>query len=182
MTRKTSLYARKRNLSRIIPKGSRMTVDALKGNGLDTYKLHSTLFSESEIDQLMAEARQALIAARRGQASYNDYASFSTAMQKGQAIEDARTIIRGFEPIYKAAEVALTSMEARATATGKWVPPTLYASEINALDDLVWAYEQALKICTYREFYDCQEVALARARSRGEKVYQTGDILEYPET
>lgn len=178
MTQKTTAYARKRNLHRL-PKGSKMVPGSLAGNGLAAYQRHNATFGPSEIDTLMAESRAGLEAARQGKATYNDYASLSSALQKGVAIEDKRTIIRGFAPIYTAASDALIAMEARATTTGKWVPTTLYPTEIKAFDDLLWAYEQALNVCTFKEFYDRQEVALARTRSRGDRVYHAGEVLEY---
>lgn len=179
MGKKTTPYARKRSLRRG-PDGLAIQPGALASNGLAIYQFHNTTFGPEEIDKLMAESRAGLQAARQGRATYNDYSSLSSAMLKGIAIEDARTIIRGFAPIYTAAGQALKAIEARATTTGNWKAPTLYAAEINALDDLVWAYEQALKVCTFKEFYDRQEVALARTRSRGDRVYHTGEVLEYP--
>ena len=128
----------------------------------------------------MHESTEAMKAARQGQISYNDLLALSSALHKGVAIEDARVIIRGFAHIYQRAEAALKAIEARCTTTGRWVPGALYGPEITALDELVWVYREALKVCTYGEFYRRQAVALARTASSGLPVYTAGDVVQYP--
>lgn len=179
MTRKTTAYARSRALTRIAP-GLRYTAMlARKGNGVQTNNLRNTLLTEAEIGQLLADPQAAWDAMRTGRGTYSHLVSLSSALHKGVAIEDARVIIRGFAPIYAAAEAALRAIEARATRTGQWVPTALYAAELTALDDLLFAYEQALRVCTYGEFYDRQAVALARVASVGKPVFTVGDVVEW---
>lgn len=170
MTRKTTTYARKRAQGRT----------PQRGNGLQTNNLHNTLFTPAEIDTLMREPRQALEAARAGRISYNDLVSLSSAMHKGRAIEDCRVIIRGFARIYDRASAAIASIEDRCTTTGRWVPSALYGAEITRLDDLLFAYQETLKVCTYGEFYRRQAVACSRTASQGLPVFTAGDVLEYP--
>jgi hypothetical protein len=181
MNQKTSAYARSRGLTRVAPQLRRVAVKALQGNnGLTRHNEVNTLFTEAEIQMLLRDPRAAHEAMRTGRGTYNDLVSISSALHKGVAIEDARVIVRGFEPIYTAAESALRTIEARATRTGRWVPTALYAAEINAIDDLLFAYEQALRVCTYGEFYQRQAVALARTASNGKPVFTVGDVVEYP--
>lgn len=179
MSRKTSRYARSRGLTKLAPEQRYAATLARKGNCLEHFNRSATLFTAEEIDMLMADPRRAYEAMRTGIGTYNDLVGLSSALHKGIAIEDARIIVRGFAPIYEAAEVALRAIEKRGTRTGKWIPTALYAHELRALDDLLWAYEQALRVCTYQEFYDRQAVALARVASAGQKVYTVGEIVEY---
>lgn len=181
MTRKTTAYARQRGINRL-PPGMVMTTDALKGDSLSAYRLHNTLFTQAEREKLLAEPRAAVLAARQGRATYNDLAALNSMVHKGTAIEDARIIIRGFAHFYAAANEALAKIDARATSSGQWRAPTLYASEINALDDLFFAYDQALRVCTFKEFYDRQELAISRAQGRGDPVGVSGVEMEYPES
>lgn len=182
MGKKTTRYARSRGLTRMLPEERRLATLARKGDGLRTNNLRNTPFTEDELQQLLREPRQAQQAMREGRGTYNDLVSLSSAMHKGIAIEDARVIVRGFAPIYEAAEQALQAIQDRATRTGRWVPTALYAAELTAIDDLLFAYEQALRICTYGEFYDRQAVALARTASAGQQVFTVGDVLEYTPT
>ena len=177
MSRKTSKYAR--GLLNLPPEHRRAATEARKGNGLQRNNQVNTLLTEDEIQRLMADPQRAMTAMRTGQGTYNDLVSLNSAIKKGVAIEDARVIIRGFQSIYDAAEAALDTIEARATRTGKWVPTALYASELNALDDLLFAYEQALRVCTYGEFFQRQATAIARTASEGQTVYTVGDVVEY---
>jgi len=170
MTRKTSTYARKRAQGRT-PR---------RGNGLQTNNLLNTPLTPAEIDTLMREPRKAMEAARAGRITYNDLVSLSSAMHKGRAIEDARVIIRGFAHFYDRSSAAIASIEARCTTTGRWVPSALYGPELTQLDDLLFAYKEALKVCTYGEFYRRQAVACSRTASQGLPVFTTGDVLEYP--
>jgi hypothetical protein len=177
MSRKTTSYATKRGLHRT---DKSRKPKSLKGNGIAANNLHNTPFTQAELDWLLHEPREALAAARTGRISYNDLVSLSSAMHKGIAIEDARTIIRGFAPIYQRANAVISAIEARCSTTGRWVPGALYGPELAALDDLLFAYREALKVCTYGEFYRRQAVALARTASRGLPVFTAGDVLQYP--
>lgn len=175
--KKTTAYARKRGLHRA---GQHIDPRTLKGNGVTVNNLRNTPLTPAEIDWLLHEPKEGLEAARKGCITYNDLVSLSSAMHKGIAIEDARTIIRGLRPIYDRANDAIAAIETRCTKTGRWVPSALYGHELSALDDLLFAYTEALKVCTYGEFFRCQEVALQRTASRGLKVFTAGDVLQYP--
>jgi len=179
MSRKQTPYARSRGLARVAPQDRWATVQALKGNGLQTNNLRNTPFTDAEISHLLADPQAAWEAMRTGRGTYSHLVSLSSAMHKGVAIEDARVIIRGFASIYTQAYTAIKAIEARATRSGRWVPTALYAAELTALDDLLFAYEQALRVCTYGEFYDCQAVAVARTASDGKPVFTVGDVVEY---
>ena len=179
MSRKTSKYARSRGLLSLPPEHRYAATEARKGNGLQRNNQMNTLLTEDEVQRLLADPRRAMTAMRTGHGTYNDLVSLNSAVKKGVAIEDARVIIRGFQPIYDAATNALRTIEDRATRTGRWVPTALYASELNALDDLLFAYEQAIRVCTYGEFFQRQATAIARTASDGQPVYTVGDVVEY---
>lgn len=177
MSRKTTAYARQRGLHRA---GQHIDPRTLKGNGITANNLRNTLLTSAEQDHLLREPRAALETARKGCISYNDLVSLSSAMHKGIAIEDERNIIRGLRPMYDRAHTAINAIEARCTQTGRWVPSALYGHELTALDDLLFAYAQALAVCTYGEFYKCQSVAERRTISNGMQVFVAGEVLEYP--
>lgn len=181
--RKISSYARKRGLMALPTFLRGVATKARKGDGLRANNLHNTPFTADELATLMREPRQAQEAMRTGRGTYNDLVTLSSVWHKGVAIEDARTIIRGFAPIYNEAHAALKAIEARCTATpGRWTTTALYSTELRTIEDMLWAYEQALKTCTYHEFYACQRVAIARAATAGQKIYTVGDVVEYQAT
>lgn len=179
MTQKRSRYAIKRGLHRLAPAERGAAIEARKGNGLATNNERNTPFTEAEVQYLLADPREGLAGLRTGRGTYNNLLSVHSALKKGQAIEDARVIVRGFAGIYHAADEAVTAIRTRATTTGHWTPTALYGRELTALDDLLFAYEQALRICTYQEFFDRQAVALARTLSGGERVFKVGETVEY---
>lgn len=179
MTQKRSRYATSRGLHRLTPAERSAAIQARKGNGLSTNNERNTLFTEAEVQYLLTDPRAGLAGLRTGTGTYNNLLSVQSALKKGQAIEDARVIVRGFAGIYAAADAAVKAILARATSTGRWAPTALYGRELTALDDLLFAYEQALRICTYQEFFDRQAVALARTLSDGERVFKVGETVEY---
>ena len=180
MTKKTTAYARKRGLHRV-PQADRWAfIEARKSNGISTNNERNTLLTPAEVQYLLADPTAGLAGMRSGRGTYNNLLSLNAALKKGQAIEDARVIVRGFAGIYAAADHAIQAITGRSTKTGKWVPTALYGPEIAALDDLLWAYRQALQVVTYQEFYDRQAVAIARELSAGEKVFLVGEEVAWP--
>jgi hypothetical protein len=135
--------------------------------------MHITRLTPDEREKLIGHCRHGMEQARKGLATYGDFTSISTAAHKGLAIEAVRIIV-GFKPIYLRANDALDAIQRRATTTGRWVPPTLYAAEITALDDLIWAYGKALEEVTYAEFYRIEKLAIGRATATGGQVFQQG--------
>ena len=180
MTRKTTTYARKRSLQQLPGHARGQVLQMIKGDGITVNNLRNTPFSPEELEKLMREPTEALQVARQGRITYDALLSLSSAMHKGVAIEDARTIIRGFAEIYQQANAALAAIEARCTTTGRWVASPLYGPELTALDDLLWAYRKALEVCTYGEFYRAQALACSRTASQGQQVYTVGDVLQWP--
>lgn len=177
--KKTSAYARKRGLS-TVPKSDRWAfIEARKSNGITMNNERNTLLTPAEVQHLLTDPTAGLAGLRSGRGSYDNILSLNAVLKKGQAIEDARVIVRGFAGIYGAADHAIQTICARATKTGKWVPTALYGAEIAALDDLMWAYRQVLQVVTYQEFYKRQAVAIARELSAGEKVFRVGEKVEF---
>ena len=135
--------------------------------------MHITRFTPAEREKLIGHCRHGLEQARKGLATYDDFTSISTAAHKGLAIEAVRIVV-GFKPIYLRAQDVLDAIQSRATTTGRWVPTTLYAAEITALDDLIWAYGKALEELTYAEFNRIEKLAIGRATTTGGQVFQQG--------
>lgn len=179
MTRKTTAYARKRGLQQLPGHARTQVLQAIKGSGITVHNLRNTLLTPAEVDQLMQDPTAALQAARLGRISYSDLLSLSSPVQKGLAIEDAGNIITGLRAVYERANTVLLAIKARCTTTGRWVPGALYGPELAALDDLLWVYREALKVCTYGEFYKRQAVACSRVASQGKQVHTVGDVLEF---
>lgn len=135
--------------------------------------MHITRFTPAEIEKLVGHCRQGLEQARQGLATYDHFVSLTTAVHKGLAIEAVRIVV-GYKPFYLRANDALEAIERRATTTGRWVPPTLYAAEITALDWLIWAYGKSLEELTYAEFLRIENLAIGRCTSTGGPVFQQG--------
>lgn len=162
MSRKTTVYARKRRLAQ-----GRERTDSITAT-----RMNATRLTSAELERLLAPIQQGFERARAGQCSRDDYVALCTAMHKARAIEDMR-IFRGLSPMIDAAEEPLRAIEQRALASGAWRAPTLYAAEITVLDDLVFAYRTMLLEVTYAEFVRADHLAVARVASAGGEVHHT---------
>ena len=102
--KKTTAYARKRGLS-TVPKSDRWAfIEARKSNGISINNERNTLLTPAEVQYLLADPTAGLAGLRSGRGSYDNILSMNAVLKKGQAIEDARVIVRGFAGIYAAAD------------------------------------------------------------------------------
>lgn len=152
MSRKTTAYGRRQARERL--------------DSISASRMNGTRLTQHELDKVLLPAQQALHRARTGAATYGDVVQLSTAMHKARAIDDAG-IYRGLRTYVDAVEPVLCAIEDRANAGGAWCSPTLYAGEITALDDLVWAYRLMLLEVTYAEFVRAERKAVARVATAG---------------
>jgi len=166
VTRKTTTYARKR----------RLAVGRERMDGITATSMHTTRLTAPELERLLRPIQLGLARAREGRCSHEDYVSLCTAMHKARAIDDMR-IFRGLRAMIDAAEQPLRNLEQRALASGTWCAPTLYAAEITALDDLVFAYRTMVLEVTYAEFVRADSLAVARVASAGgEVLYPNAEV------
>ena len=175
MGQKTTAYAQKIKRKH----GQMVDPRLLAGTGIAAVNKNNTPFTEDEIDKLMKMTREALRLAKLGQLDYSHWVQLNSCVFIGYAIEDCKAV-KGLLRMYEMGHAALLAIESRATSGGQWVAGALYGAEISALDDLVWAYEQAARLLTYAEFYRAERLAKARVRSSGQRVYTHGEAIAYP--
>lgn len=158
MARKTTAYARR-------PR-------RMSSNPIGLAIATATAFNPEELRQLLAPARAGLQAMRRGKASEDDWVHLVTAASTGISIE-RKGVVNGLSELLHEADQALAEIATRAMASGRWQPPTLYASEINTLDTLVQIHAFQLQSLSYGEFKAAQAHAAADTLRRGGKVLQS---------
>lgn len=160
MSRKTTSYARKRRLA-----SAHQRTDSISAA-----RMNVTRLTADEIEKIHGPVRNAFLQARVGQLTYDGWVFLCTGVHKAKAIDDSG-VFRGLLPMIEAASAALDAIHARATpGSSTWSAPTLYAGEIAALSDLVWAYRTMLFEVTYAEFVRAERLAIARVASAGGEV------------
>lgn len=159
MSRKTSTYARKRRLASAHP----------RTDSISAARMNVTRLTAAELEKIHGPVLKALVQARAGALTREGWVFLCTGVHKATAIDDAG-VYRGLRSMIDAADATLGAIEARASSRGTWCSPTLYATEIRALDDLVWAYRTMLLEVTYAEFVRAERLAIARVASAGGEV------------
>lgn len=150
-----------------------------KSSGLQTFNVHNTLLTQAERDRLGTPLDASFDAARSARMSYDDHMVLSSAIAKAEILSKKK-VIRGLEHYFEAAQIALDAIYGRSAKVSAWTPATLFASEITALYDLVWAYKFCLQHITFREFVDADRLAVAQAQTAGIKIVDAGTIATYP--
>ncbi len=158
MSRKSSLYARKR----LHPEARE------RSDGITTARMNTTRLSPAELEHILVPLQGAVASARTASATYEQFVQLTTAVHKARAIDDSG-VVRGLRTMVDGAEEALNAIGSRAQASGTWSAPTLYGHEMVALDDLAWAYRLMLLEVTYSEFHRAEQLAIARVKSAGGK-------------
>ena len=106
----------------------------------------------AEITKTITPMKEAMQAMREGRGLRRDFEWLCTACHIGQAVEEGG-VVRGFETLIDRAYIALNNIEQRAAPSGdeqQWKPVTLYAQEINALDDWTSFFAQLIGFLSWR--------------------------------
>ena len=122
---------------------------------LDTMSLatkQAIALTPGEVAAVVDPSRKALAAMRQGTSVADDYSLLAGVLTASIGIE-RKGVVKGFSDVIFAASDALKAIVERAMATGEWKPPTLYAKEITAVDDLLHWHEFQLKQLSYAEYH-----------------------------
>lgn len=125
---------------------------------------NASLLLPHEIDGIIQPAIDALDALRERRALGDDWAYLASALGTANAIEE-QGVVRGLMEQIHGIDDALVAIEKRATATGKWVSPTLYATEIEAIRLLIDVHRFQLQNLSHREFNEALNKFLRRAKA-----------------
>lgn len=131
--------------------------------------------THKELRGMLDPLHHAITQARRGLLVEQQWLQLCTALNVGQAIE-AGGVVRGLTAQLDAAHDALQAISLRATGTvqpyqaAPWKCPTLYATELAALDTLATVHTFQLKQLSYGEYQTAWKLATARVRSDGGQV------------
>ena len=92
-------------------------------------------------DEVVGYLTKAITALRKGKATELDWSIAAGSVATALKIE-AQGIVHGMRNLILPADTALESIYHRAhrVGNGHWLSPTLYAAEITALDDLLFAH------------------------------------------
>lgn len=162
MSKKTTLYARKRAMGHA----------AERNNGITMTRMLNTRLAPREIDRILAPCRAALQAFREARACYEHWVVLCTAAHVAQAIEDGG-IVRGQRWLIDEAELALDSIGERCgREADTWSTRPCTGPEIAALVDLVAAHSRQVRELTYGEYKRAADLAVARVATVGGQVFK----------
>lgn len=162
MTRKTSLYARKRAAGH----GTR------PADPFTLARVYVTRLKPHEVARIMQPCNAALAAARSAAMTHAQWVVLCTAGHVAEAIEDGG-VIRGQREIIDAANEALDAIGERCGHTEQeWKPKACTGPELTALADLVAAHSRQVHELTYREYTTAVDRAVARVASTGGEVFR----------
>lgn len=139
-----------------------------RGNGLSVVKVHNTRLTAKEISSTMGRVKAAATALQQGACTFPQWVCLCTAAHVSGAIESGG-VIRGQAEIIDDAKTVLTAVGNRAAINGgsEWMPPTCYASEILAIQDLVACHSRQVHEVTYGEYIRATQLARSRVLSAG---------------
>lgn len=132
----------------------------------------ASCLTPAEVAQAMAPAKSAVEAMRRAQATADHWSVLVGAVCMGVAIE-RQGVVTGLTEQLGAADRALAAIEARATASGQWRSPTLYAQEIEAIKTLVHVHQFQVEQLSFSEFSAAYRSADQELRRSGKEVEHT---------
>jgi hypothetical protein len=162
MTRKTTIYARKRAQGHT----------PQRSDGITIARMHNTRLTPPEVERIMGLCRTALAALRQAQGTYTQWVVLCTACHVAMAIEDGG-IITGQRDIISDAEQALDAIGARCGLTAAaWTPRPCTGPELTALADLVPAHSRQVRELTYGEYTRQCDLAVARVATDGGQVFK----------
>lgn len=141
-------------------------------NAFNTALYRAARLTDAEIRETLAPAHACLARLREGVATEDQHAVLSTCMQVAMSIEDGG-IVRGLREHIAAAQAALSTIRARALASGAWRPTSLYFHELDALRDAVEFHEHQLRYLSAGELHAIVGKLIARTRSSGGQVVHT---------
>lgn len=149
-------------------------------NAVADAQSRASKLTHKELHNLLDPVRHAITQAKRGLLVERQWLQLCTALNIGQAIE-AGGVVRGLTPQLDAAHDALQAISHRATAhdTRPWQQPTLYATELAALDELLTVHTFQMRQISYGEYQNAWRLATARVRSAGGEVIAGEPIVVY---
>ena len=153
-------------------------------NAMADAQSRAAKLTHKELRNLLDPIRHAVTQAKRGLLVERQWLQLCSALNIGQAIE-AGGVVRGLTPQLDAAHDALEAISLRATGTvqpyqtAPWKCPTLYATELAALDELLTVHSFQLKQISYGEYQAAWKLATSRVRSAGGEVVAGEPIVVY---
>lgn len=149
------------------PKRTRRVWDRL--NPITVALNASTLFNDSEREDLMKPLREAMAALRQGACTESQWLQLATCVHVALCIED-QGVVRGLRPNFTEANNALSHIHDRAMSTGTWRAPTCYGHELNTMDTLLTLYAYQVNHLAAGEYRSAVRLAKARQMTHGGKV------------
>lgn len=134
-----------------------------------------SLLPRSRVEALLRPGRVGLEHGRAGRFRFTDWLAMGTMIHLGMGVED-RGICRGLESYFKAAYDAMQGVSDRMEPAGAWIAGPLTDAEIEAVKDLLWAYEHHMSKVSRREYTEIRAKAVAQVQSK-RGTFFTGQAL-----
>lgn len=140
-------------------------------------QLRASRLTAQELAEIMIQIRTCAARLREGVATLQQFEILHTTVQLALEIEQ-RSHFRGLREHIDTAQIALSVIHTRSTATGKWKPTALYWNELDAITSMVELHELQLMQLTAAELQRFTQSLIARTLSQGGKVerVQSADL------
>ena len=139
---------------------------------IDIARSQAAKLTAAERAAVMRPLTQHVDAMRQGRGTADDRAVLAGSLMMAEAIE-AQGKVTGLADHWRDIDRALSAIEERASRTGPWRPPTLYAAELDALALLLRLHGFQLEHVSFGEFARARDTVAAQVRSRhGQVIYQ----------
>ena len=140
----------RRALARMERRNKPVARRAVSLDPMQSAKNQAGLLTSSEREQVLGATRRAIEAMRTGCATADDWSVVVGSLSLAYVIQ-RKGVVKVFSDFIVVADKALSAIEARATKTGPWVAPTLYAKEIEALGEFMRWHTFQVEQLSFRE-------------------------------
>lgn len=135
-------------------------------NTMDMARARATKLTQAEQTNVLKPATEGFDRMRRGQATETDWVHLVTVCAIALAVEDGG-VVRGLREVFTDADHTLAAIAMRARHTGAWRAPTLYAAEIEHLQQLLRMHAFQLSQISWGEHRNAWKAAASSVVANG---------------
>lgn len=143
---------------------------------MSTVSLRVSLFTPTELANVMEPTKLCLKALREGVATEDQWIELGAAVEIALSIED-KGIVRGLRGHIEQAQATLLVVYDRAMQTGKWKATALHFDELDHVSELIRLLEYQLEKTDSNEVMAAFRMACGRVLSTGSRMFKAHQLV-----